>query len=70
MLRSPRRAKYDGAPTTASLKSPGHRHGDHVLVDHLAELNPGVVSVCDDVDGRVAHDEVELHVRVIARESR
>ena len=47
-----------------------HRHGDHIFVNHLAELDAGVVTVRDDVDRRVAHDEVELHVRVIAEKAR
>ena len=45
------------------------RHRDHVLVDNLAELNPGIVAVRHDVDHR-SHNQVELHVRVIARKPR
>jgi hypothetical protein len=65
-LRMPRevRGRADhGHPDVA-----GHGHGDHVAVDHLAELDPGVVPLGDDVTGRVAHVEVEPDVRMRRQE--
>ena len=42
----------------------GHRHGDHVLFDDLAKLDAGVVAVRDDVHRCIAHDQVELDLRM------
>jgi hypothetical protein len=38
----------------------GHRHGDHVLLDHLAEPNPRIVALSDDVEFGVRDGDVEL----------
>ncbi len=47
----------------------GHRNGAHVLVDDFAKLNARIVPVCDDVHRCIAHDKVELDVRVCREKS-
>jgi hypothetical protein len=46
----------------------GDWHRDHVAVDHLADLDPGVVAFGHDVARRVAHVEVEPYVRMRRQE--
>lgn len=47
----------------------GDRHGDHVPVDHLAESDPGIVALGDDVERLVAHEEVDRDVRMRRQEA-
>jgi hypothetical protein len=61
--REVRRRADDGHADVA-----GHGDRDHVAVDHLAELDAGVEASGDDVHDRVAHHEVEPHVRVAGEE--
>jgi hypothetical protein len=43
----------------------GDRHGDHVLVDHLAGLNAGIEPCRANVEAVLAHEEVEPDVRML-----
>ena len=62
--REGRRHAHDG-----ESEVPGHGHGDHVVVDHLAELDARVEALRHDVDRCVAHDEVEPDVGVLREEA-
>ena len=64
VTREARRGRHDGEPEVS-----GHGYGDHVLVDYLAELDARVAAFRNDVDRRVAHDEVELNVRILREEA-
>ena len=46
-----------------------HRNGDHVFVDHFAELDACIESFRHDVERRLADDEIELDVRVVGEEA-
>ena len=45
-------------------------YGDHVPVDHFAKPDPRVVSLCNDVEGLVADEQVEMNVLVRGDEAR
>ena len=40
----------------------GHR--DHVLLDHFAEPDAGIVSLGDDIEFLVGHGDVDLDLRI------
>ena len=42
----------------------GNGDGDHVLLDHLAEPDPGIVSMGDDIELLVRDGDVELNFRI------
>jgi hypothetical protein len=37
----------------------GHRHGDHVPVDHLTRPDPCVMALGNNVQRNIAHEQVE-----------
>lgn len=45
-------------------------HRDHVLLDVLAEVNPCIEASRNNVNATVVGDDVENHIRIIARELR
>jgi len=69
MLRPPAPREIRRAPHDDEPEVPGNRDGDHVPIDHLAELDPGVVSRGDDVHRRIAHCDVEVDVRLTREEA-
>ena len=59
-----RRRSYDGEAEVA-----GDGYGDHVSIDHLTELDPGIVAALDDIGALVAHGQVEPHVGMSREEA-
>jgi hypothetical protein len=65
VAREIRRRTDDDEPQVA-----GDRNGDHVAVDHLAEPHPRVVTLGDDVNRLVAHEQLEVDARIRVEEAR